>query len=151
MQNQVLKLKATDDDDLEVFSTVLQDAPMPLSEVTHLEDERRFAALFKRFCYEQEHNQMTGHDLLQVHCALVFEKVSSASAWDLGGLGGDGVAELMTIVSEERAGGGVAITLVFHGGGHIRIEADSVEGRLADISEPETADRRPRHTPMFDV
>jgi len=163
MQKQVLKLKATDDDDLEVFSTVLQDAPMPLSEVTYLEDECRFAALFQRFCYEQEHNQMTGHDLLQehnqmtghdllqVHCALVFEKVSSATAWDLGGLGGDGVAELTTIVSEDRAGGGVAITLVFHGGGHIRVEADCVEGRLADISEPEAADRRPRHTPMYDV
>ena len=128
MDSSVLKLKASDDDDLEVFSAVLQDAPMPLSEVTFLGEERRFAALFRRFCYEQEHDAMTGHNLLQVECALVFDGVSSATAWDLGGLGGGGMAELMTIVSEAKTEGGISITLCFHGGGHIRIEADSIVG-----------------------
>ena len=49
MKDDVLKIKATDDEDLEVFATMLQDAPMPLAEVTYLEDEKRFAALFHRF------------------------------------------------------------------------------------------------------
>jgi len=150
MEASGLKLKANDDDDLEVFATVLQDAPMPLSEVTFLEDEKRFAALFRRFCYEQAHDAMTGHDLRQVDCALVFDDVSSARAWDLGGLGGGGLAELMTIVSEEQEGGnGILITIVFHGGGHIRIETGAIAGRLADIGEPQPADRRPRHEPVY--
>ncbi len=151
MDERGLKLKAADDDDLEVFATVLQDAPMPLSEVTHLRDERRFAALFRRFCYEREHDRMTARDLMQVDCALVFDRVSNAAAWDVGGLGGNGLAELLTIVSENRAGRGVSVTLVFHGGGHIRLEADRVEGRLADIGEPRAADRRPRHAPKSDM
>ncbi|MBN35243.1 MAG: hypothetical protein CMM46_10810 [Rhodospirillaceae bacterium] len=151
METSALKLKAGDDDDLEVFSAVLQDALMPLSEVTFLDEERRFAALFRRFCYEQEHDAMTGHNLLQVECALVFDGVSSATAWDLGGLGGGDKAELMTIVSEARTESGVSITLVFHGGGHIQIEADSIVGRVADIGEPQMADNRPRHSPVFDL
>ncbi|MBC6441382.1 MAG: DUF2948 family protein [Rhodospirillales bacterium] len=150
-QDRALRLRATDDDDLEVFSTVLQDAPMPLSDVTHLGDERRFAALFHRFCYERENIGKTAHDLLQVDCALVFEHVSSAAALDLGGLGGPGTAELMTIVSEDMSSGGVAVTLVFHGGGQIRIEADRIEARLADIGDPQAADRHPRHSPVPDT
>ena len=151
MQESGLKLKATDDDDLEVFSTVLQDARMPMSEVTYLKDEKRFAALFHRYCYEQMQDMVTGHDLMQVECALVFDEVSSASAWDLGGLGGGGMAELMTIVSDSASEDSVSITLVFHGGGHIKVDAARVEGRLADIGEAQPADRRPRHAPTFDI
>lgn len=147
MNERVLRLKAADDDDLEVFATVLQDAPMPLSEVTHLRGERRFAALFRRFCYERERERAAAGGLMQVDCALVFEHVSDAAARDVGGLGEGGSAELLTILSEKRAGSGVSVTLVFHDGGHIRLEADRVEGRLADIGEPRAADRRPRHTP----
>ncbi len=150
MQGNGLKLKATDDDDLEVLSTVLQDAPMPLSEVTFLKEEKRFAALFRRFCYEQVEDAVTDSGLMQVECALVFDDVANASAWDLGGLGGDGLAELMTIVSDKTPDNGVTITLVFHGGGHIKVDAARVAGRLADIGEAQTADRRPRHTPLLD-
>ena len=50
----------------------------------------------------------------------------------------------------EAIPGGVSITLVFHGGGHIRLEADAITGRLVDIGEPTKATRRPRHSPLFD-
>jgi len=151
MKGEGLRLKATDDEDLEVFAAVLQDAPMPLAEVTHLGEERRFAALLRRYRYEKAHDAADGVELEQVDCALVFEGVAAAEAWDIGGLGGRGSVELMTIVSEDIAGGGVQITLVFHGGGHISLEAEAVHGRLADIGEPQRAERRPRHAPLFDV
>ena len=150
MQDSGLKLKATDDDDLEVFSTVLQDALMPLSEVTFLKEENRFAALFHRYCYEQMPDMVTGDNLMQVECALVLDEVSDASAWDLGGLGGGGMGELTTIVSDKSSDDGVSITLVFHGGGHIKIDAACVAGRLADIGEARPAKGRPRHAPIFD-
>lgn len=150
MKDERLRLKATDDEDLEVFAGVLQDAVMPLAEVTHLPDEKRFAALFHRYVYEQAQGIASGEDLRQVDSALVFEGVVSAEAWDIGGLGGEGAVELMTIVSEETSSG-ASITLVFHGGGHIRLEAESVHGRVADIGEPRKADRRPRHSPLHDL
>lgn len=151
MKDERLRLKATDDEDLEVLAGVLQDAPMPLAEVTHLADEKRFAALFHRYLYEHVHEATSPEDLRQVDCALVFEGVVAAEAWDIGGLGGAGTVELMTIVSEDKAPTGVSITLVFHGGGHIRLEAEGVHGRLADIGEPRRAERRPRHSPLFDL
>lgn len=150
MNDERLRLKATDDEDLEVFAGVLQDAPMPLAEVTHLAEEKRFAALFHRYLYEHLQSAASADDLRQADCALVFEGVTAAEAWDIGGLGGRGTVELMTIVSEETAAG-VSITLVFHGGGHIRLEAESVHGRLADIGEPRKAERRPRHSPLYDL
>lgn len=149
MNEERLRLKATDDEDLEVFSGLLQDAPMPLSEVTHLAEDTCFAALFRRYLYEQVQDQASAEELQEIDCALVFEGVRSAEAWDIGGLGGNGFVELMTIVSEAIPGG-VSITLVFHGGGHIRLEADAVNGRLVDIGEPTRATRRPRHSPLFD-
>lgn len=147
---EILKLKAADDEDLEVFATMLQDAPMPLDEVTYLEDEKRFAALFHRFCYEHEHDPNWTGGMCQVECALVFEHVESAEAWDIAGLGGEGSAELMTIVSDSEDGGRTAVTLVFHGGGHIRLETSAIEGWLADIGTPQRSGRVPRHTPFFD-
>ena len=143
----MLRLKAADDDDLEVFAAVLQDAPMPLAEVAFLEEERRFAALLRRFCYERERGgRPGGGNLMQVECALVFDHVAEASAWELGGLGGAGEAVLLTVVSEDKAAG-VSIALVFHGGGLIRLEAERLAGRLADIGQPRPARERPRHRP----
>ncbi len=135
-----LRLKAVDDDDLEVFATVLQSARMPLGEVTWLANEQRFAALFRRFCYEE-----TGSDMLQVDCVLVLERVSDTEVWDLEGLGGEGVAELMTIVSEGSRDGGSSISLVFRSGGLIRLDASAIEGRLADIGKPGPAVDEPRY------
>ena len=135
-----LRLKAVDDDDLEVFATVLQSARMPLGEVTWLATEQRFAAIFRRFCYER-----TGQDMLQVDCVLVLERVSGTEVWDLDGLGGEGVAELMTIVSENSSSGGSSISLVFRCGGLIRLDASTIEGRLADIGKPVPAKDEPRY------
>ena len=151
MKVDVLKIKADDDEDLEVFATMLQDAPMPLAEVTYLDDEKRFAALFHRFCYEHEHEHdpSWNEGMCQVDCALIFENVHSAEAWDIGGLGGEGTVELMTIVSDAGEGDRVVITLVFHGGGHIRLETAAIEGWLHDIGTPKNTKRRPRHTPVI--
>ncbi len=135
-----LRLKAVDDDDLEVFATVLQSARMPLAEVTFVEDDRRFAALFRRFCYE-----LPGGEGLQVNCALVLDHVARVDTWDLDGIGGDGDAELMTIVSDGLRETGVAVSLVFRKGGLIRLESDAIEGRLADIGEAATARDTPRY------
>ena len=136
---KVLRLKAVDDDDLEVFATVLQSARMPLGEVTLVEEDRRFAALFRRFCYE-----LPDGDSLQVDCALVLERVTRVDIWDLDGLGSDGVEELMTIISGGRDGG-VSVLLVFRNGGLIRLQAEAIDGRLADIGEVATATERPRY------
>ena len=146
MPDEPLKIKAADDEDLEVFASVLHEAPMPLAEVTYLEPERRFAALFRRHIG----GQARGRDPRQVDCALVFEDVASARALEIGGLGGKGSAALMTIVSEQAPAGGVTVTLVFRGGGQIQLEAGSVRGRLADIGAPVPAQQRPRHAYPFD-
>ena len=137
---KTLRLKAVDDDDLEVFATVLQSARMPLAEVTWVEADHRFAALFRRFCYE-----LPGGEAMQVDCALVLDRVARVDAWDLDGLGGDGDAELMTIVSEGHRETAGCISLVFRNGGLIRLETEAIEGRLADIGQPAEARDTPRY------
>ncbi len=136
-----LRLKAVDDDDLEVFATVLQSAHMPLSEVTWVEEDHRFAALFRRFCYE-----LPGGEGMQVDCALILDRVARVDTWDLDGLGGEGDAELMTIVSEGHREAVGSVSLVFRNGGLIRLETDAIEGRLADIGQPAAATKTPRYT-----
>ncbi len=135
-----LRLRAVDDDDLEVFATVLHSARMPLAEVAWLGEERRFAALFRRFCYERADGATQ-----QVECALVLERVRSTEVGDLEGLGGAGEAELMTIVSRTGRQGGSSITLIFCCGGFIRLDAEAIEGRLADTGTPGPARDVPRY------
>ena len=135
-----LRLRAVDDDDLEVLAGVLQSARMPLAEVTWIEEDRRFAALFRRFCYE-----VPGGEGMQVDCALVLDRVARVEVWDLDHLGCDGDAELMTIISESRREKAASISLVFRKGGLIRLETDAIEGRLADIGQPAAAGDRPRY------
>src|SRR5260370_15765146 len=47
-----LKLRAEDEEDLAVVSTILQDALVLIGEMAFLPEEKRFALVANRFCWE---------------------------------------------------------------------------------------------------
>ena len=55
MAQSPLKLTATDPEDLTVISACLQDAVTIASEINYVPRERRFAAVFSRFRWEDNH------------------------------------------------------------------------------------------------
>ena len=51
--DNALRLRAMDEDDLQVIAACLQDALVPLREMAFMGEERRFMAAFNRFQWER--------------------------------------------------------------------------------------------------
>ena len=70
-----LRLRAHDADDLQVLSACLQDAIVPISDVTYEPAARRFVLVANRFCWERADGARDAFD--RVNCGVVVEGVSA--------------------------------------------------------------------------
>jgi len=149
-----LKLTARDVEDLRVIAACLQDGLTRMAEMTYLPRERRFVAVFNRFMWEtlDDDAEIRADGTLynRISSGIHFDGVMSAK---LQGIQGD-VAyawlELLTIICDGPEGtedGAVdqTITLVFAGGGHIRLEVECVDCTLSDMGAPWTTQNLPKH------
>ena len=146
--NARLRLRACDRHDLEVLSASLQDAIVPISDMTYLPDERRFVMVVNRFKWEcgsrsgAETRQQDGEapTYLRTSCGVRFEGVRAAR---LNGIDQHDRQQFLVVLAicpdEEGA------TVVFSGGGRIRLECDGIDCCLEDIGEPWPTPRRPEH------
>ncbi|MCP1337945.1 DUF2948 family protein [Futiania mangrovi] len=138
-----LKLIAQDEEDLMVFSSLLQDALVRVGDMRFLPSTRRFALVLNRFVWEGEGAARTRRPL-RTRTGLHFENVRSAKARGIPLADEAHVLELLAIVSNEDESG-LSIDLVFAGGGQIRLEVETVEAQLRDLTRPWTAKSRPAH------
>lgn len=139
-----LKLIAQDEEDLMVFSSLLQDAVVRVGDMSFLPSTRRFALVLNRFVWEGEGDARTRRPL-RVRSGLHFEHVRSAKARGIPLRDPAHVLELLAIVSSEEDETGLVIDLVFAGGGQIRLEVEAPEAQLRDMTQPWTARARPAH------
>lgn len=149
-----LKLTARDAEDLRVIAACLQDGLTRMAEMTYLPRERRFAAVFNRFMWETL-NDGTGADTEgtlynRVSSGIHFDGVMSARLQGIQRDAPDAWLELLTISIDgpEGAEDGAAdqsITLVFAGGGHIRLEVECIDCALSDMGAPWTTQNLPKH------
>ncbi len=137
-----LKLIALDQEDLQIISAHLQDAIVRADEMAYLPNEQRFAAIVRRF------NWITGEDGVyeRRQSALRFEKIQNAQYKDIPlKEGQDAVLELLAISYEATDDVGGHITLVFAGGGAIRLKADYIEAELRDLGPVWKTHVKPEH------
>ena len=145
-----LKLRALDAEDLEVVSACLQDAVVPLSEITYLPGERRFAMVASRFRWENcdptddaDANQDANPDrgaYERINCGVVFDLVTRARTRnvDLTDRG-----QTFDLLAVEALDGG--IVLILGGGGEVRLEVERIVCHLQDIGAPWPTQWRPGH------
>ncbi|MBX2804788.1 MAG: DUF2948 family protein [Hyphomicrobiales bacterium] len=137
-----LKLIALDQEDLQIISAHLQDAIVRVDEMAYLPNEKRFVAILSRFDWTSEDNGF--YDRRQA--ALRFEKIQSAQYKAIPLNSSEGIAlELLAIDHEVTDGVGGHITLVFAGGGAIRLAADCVEAELRDLGPVWKTRIKPEH------
>lgn len=174
-----LKLRAHDTEDMRVIAGVLQDALVPLSDVTYLKAEKRFILVANRFRWETE-NGLPPED---TSAAAASEPAAAATAGDVDTDTQD--VEDASFAEEapyERVNCGVcfdkvrsvqvlnidmgrkdqilnlltvaaadkAIALHFSDGGVIRLEVSAFRCHLEDLGEPWPTSSRPHH-PMDDT
>lgn len=137
-----LKLLALDSEDLEVISAFTQDAVMRVEDLGFSKSDRRFAALMNRFSWEEGEKSHSG---VRKRAALRFEGVNDIASIGINLNSKDGVLELLTIKFETAEAPAGSVTLMFAGGGEIRLNVECLEARLSDLGAAWAAKAKPAH------
>ncbi|WP_184717896.1 DUF2948 family protein [Caulobacter sp.] len=136
-----LRLLAQDVEDLGVLSAALQDAVAKIGDIRWDAQSRTLTIACNRFRWEADAKKGE-----RVRSALQFGDVTGVQARNLRRDAKGAVVSLMSIGFEpaEEAPAGV-VTLVFAGGGDMRVSVDCLDVALADVSEAWATPRTPGH------
>ena len=138
-----VKFVALDRDDLEVVSTHLQDALVKVADVMWKPQERRLVIALSRFDWLAAEG--TRPELRRCRSALRVERVSACKCRSVNPHGKDDVLNLLAVEFAETDPPGGVVTLIFSGGGALRLEVECLECELADLGPSWPAAERPVH------
>jgi hypothetical protein len=143
-----LNLGAMDGEDLAVLSSLVQDAILPVTEMTWRPGERRFGLLLNRFRWEDaDAANKRGRAVERVQSVLVFENVLRVSTQGIDRSDPDLILSVLSVAytETEDEDGYVEITLAGDGG--IRLQVEALEGVLKDVTRPYLAPSKaaPQH------
>lgn len=139
-----LRLVAEDAEDLKVLSACLQDAVMKVGDIAFVPAQRRFAFVANRFVWECAPDRRRG-PFARVRAGAHFDDVKAVRQRHVRLDARDAVLELLSLRFEPGEDGAGAVTFDFSGGGAIRLEVESVNAGLSDLSTPWPTDRKPEH------
>lgn len=134
-----LRLVAADADDVTALSAVLQDAVAKVGDFAHLPRQRRFAFVANRYVWEA-----TGGKA-RVRAGCHFDDVRAVRQSNLRLDAKDAVVEILAVRFAPAEDGAGTVIIDFAGGGAIRLEVESVNAQLADISAPWPTRMTPEH------
>lgn len=141
-----LKLLALDADDLSVISAHVQDAILTVGDMAYRPAEHRFAAIANRFDWAAAAGTETGAPALERRrTALRFDRVIDAKLQGIDLRAKRQALELLAIRFEETEPPGGFVTLVFAGGGAVRLTVECIEAEMRDLGAAWAALRRPEH------
>jgi hypothetical protein len=142
-----LKLIALDVDDLKVVSAHLQDAVLKVGDMAFVPRERRFAAILNRFDWTSARTGGKATAPTRRQTALRFERVLGAQVTGIDLKAGYEVLALLALQYEPASEGDPQgyVTLVFAGGGAVRLHVECVEGEMKDLGPAWQASRVPQH------
>lgn len=147
--SEPLKLIALDRDDLEVISAHLQDAVIKIGEILWRPAENRVVIALNRFDWEAAQDAIPAWQ--RRRAALRFDRVMSCKCRDLDCAAKEQVLNLLAIeFSETDAPAGV-ITLLFSGGGALRLEVECLEAEVVDLGPVWTTARCPEHNEALTI
>ena len=145
MATEPLKLTALDADDLKVVSAHLQDAVLRVGDIRYLPVENRFAAVLNRFDWDSATNGGGSDGFTRRRTGLRFDRVLSVKASNIRQGAEDAVLSLLAIEFEPTEEPSGFITLVFSGGGAIRLEAECIEAAMTDLGPVWSTASKPAH------
>jgi hypothetical protein len=144
----LLKLIALDGDDIEVVSTHRQDAVVKAADIHWRPSENRVVVGLNRFDWEAANGAAQNgatHEFRRRRAALRFDRVLACKCRNLDCVQKDQVLNLLAVefnAKDEPAG---TVTLIFSGGGALRLDVECLEVELADLGPCWTTDCCPEH------
>jgi hypothetical protein len=127
----LLKLIALDRDDLEVVSAHLQDAVVKIGEIHWRPAEHRVVVGLNRFDWEAANGGAPAYQ--RRRAALRFDRVLSCKGRDLDCAAKDRILNLLAVEFDEADSPSGVVTLLFSGGGALRLEVECLEAEISDL------------------
>lgn len=142
-----LKLVALDKDDIEVISAHVQDALVKVGDILWRPRDRRFVMALSRFDWMSaaDANAEAKPDYRRCRTALRFERVLACKCRNLDQAAKNSQLNLLAVEFVENNSPGGSVSLIFSGGGVIRLDVECLEAELADLGEVSTAALCPDH------
>lgn len=136
-----LRLRARDAEDLAVLSAALQDAIVPVHDMTFLRPERCFVMAVNRFCWEQPAQLVEGQEYWhRTLCGVRFQGIDSVQCRKLDLHDRSRMLDLLAITAEE---GGILLS--FADDVTLRLVGEGIDVLLEDRGEPWPTPQRPQH------
>jgi hypothetical protein len=143
-----LRLIAQDAEDLKVISTLVQDAVLPVTEMTYDPKRRRFALLLNRFRWEDRSEaEQVGRAYERVRSLLVVDDVRKVQSMGFDRADKDLVLSLLSMDFAAGEDGTGRLTLTLAGDGAVALDVETLEVRLDDVTRPyrATSGKVPQH------
>ncbi len=127
-----IKLIAQDLHDAQIISTLIQDAIAERKEMLHEPSRHAFSLLLKRFRWEDAHNaKRQNRELERVQSVLTISSVSTVQYTGFNGQDKSLAFDLLGLLPEEKT-----IRLIFAGDGEIKLDIETIDIALSDVSRP---------------
>ncbi len=132
-----LNIGAEDADDLQVISTLTQDAVFPVTEMSWRPSDRRFALLLNRFRWEDKDAAARRDRAFErVQSVLMFNSVLSVASQGIDRGEKDTILSLLSVDFEAGEDGAGQIMLTLAGDGAVRLTVEAVDVALKDVTRP---------------
>lgn len=143
MVSDLLRLKAQDEEDLQVVSSCLQDALTRVADMTYLPRLQRFALVATRFRWER-HDDPRREGGERIRAGVHFDGVLKVRTQGIDMSDRAGLLPILAI-SPEANDDGYLITITFAAGGAVQLQTEYIDCRLSDIGEGWPTPNRPDH------
>ncbi len=145
--HQPLSLKATDEEDLEIMSSLLQDAIIPATNFHFISEKQQFIIKLNRFCWEDKPHNINGKPIYtRVLTAIEINHVKRVQTQNFDRSAVETYYNLLAILpAQDNADGDTYIELIFAGDARVRITVDDMKIFMIDSQETSYTEQRPDH------
>ena len=135
-----LNLGAQDAEDLQVISSLTQDAVLTVDDLKWNREERQVVFLLKRFRWEDvELAKQQGRDPERVQSLLVIQNATGLASQGIDRKQVDIVLSLMSVEFSGAEDGVGDLILTFSGDGALKVQVDGLDVALRDVTRPYVA------------
>ena len=135
-----LNLGAQDAEDLQVISSLTQDAVLTVDDLKWSRAERQLVFLLKRFRWEDvELAKQQGRDPERVQSLLVIQNATGLASQGIDRKQADIVLSLMSLEFSGAVEGVGDLILTFSGNGALKVQVDGLDVALRDVTRPYVA------------
>ncbi|HPI63084.1 MAG TPA: DUF2948 family protein [Alphaproteobacteria bacterium] len=141
----LLRLHACDQQDLQVVSAMLQDSLVTLSDMVYWAEEKRFAILFNRFCWEthcsatKAAKEKPGQ---RIHTGCIFNDIEQVQQQ---GLDESSPSQILNLLAVEWHEDKKSIHLIFSNNMAVKLSTPKVNCYLKDLGDSWPTCWQPQH------